>query len=199
MSFQGAFIVLEGIDGSGKTSCIQHLTTELSAHHEVIVTAEPSDGAIGLMLRREKENFSPMVESLLFVADRAEHTLRIKEWVNAGKIVICDRYYASTLAYQSSSLEHHDEILDWLWQLNRPVILEPDLTILLDVTPEVSLERTLGRKQVSKFEKKEFLSRVRNTYLDIANARNFKIIDAHRSAAEVQLEVRESIRKRLEI
>lgn len=199
MNPRGLFIVFEGIDGSGKSSCIQDLAAELSAGHEVVVTAEPSDGAIGRMLRDEKENFPPMAESLLFVADRAHHTVQIKEWMNVGKIVLCDRYYASTLAYQSSSLDGHAGNVEWLWELNRPVVLEPDLTFLLDVPPENGLERTACRKQVSKFEKKEFLSRVRNTYLDIAKERGFEIIDASRTAAVVQQEVRNSIRTRLEV
>jgi len=199
MKPKGLFIVFEGIDGSGKSTCIQDLAAELSAHHEVVVTAEPSDGAIGKMLRDEKENFPPMAESLLFVADRAHHTVQIKEWMNAGKIVLCDRYYASTLAYQSSSLDGHAGNVQWLWEINRPVILEPHLTFLLDVQPESGLERTSCRKQVSKFEKKDFLSRVRSTYLDIAKERGFEIIDACRPATEVRQEVRESIRKRLEV
>jgi dTMP kinase len=199
MKARGIFIVFEGIDGSGKSSCIRDVAEELSLQHEVIITAEPSEGPIGMMLRDEKEKLPPMAESLLFVADRAHHTDQIKKWLKAGKIVFCDRYYASTLAYQSSSLNGNSGELDWLWEINRPVISEPDITFLFDVPPEIGLERTGGRDQVSKFENREFLSRVRATYLDIAEERGFVIIDARRKAIEVRLEVREIIRKKLEV
>ncbi|MGE4275061.1 MAG: dTMP kinase [Candidatus Methanomethylophilaceae archaeon] len=194
----GLFVVFEGIDGAGKSSCMRELATILSQDAEVELTAEPSDGAIGMMLRRE-ERFPPLAETLLFVADRADHTQRVRAWKDAGRIVLCDRYYASTLAYQSSALDGHAGDPEWLWELNRPVVMEPDLTILLDVDPDVGLQRTSERGDASKFEKRDFLVRVRQRYLEIAQERGFTIIDASQGPAAVRAEAEAVIRKIMEV
>ncbi len=192
------FVVFEGIDGSGKSSVMRALTERLPAEMDIILTAEPSDGPIGRMLREEMEELPPLAETLLFVADRAQHTAQIEEWLAEGHSVLCDRYYSSTLAYQSSALEGPSGDLNWLWEVNRPVILEPDLTILLDLDPATSLARTKGRDHVSKFEEEDFLGRVRQRYLDLAKERGFTVIDASASPAEVLAAAEAAIIERME-
>ncbi|MDD3398414.1 MAG: dTMP kinase [Candidatus Methanomethylophilaceae archaeon] len=195
---RGLFVVFEGIDGSGKSSCMRSLAESLSSDMPIQLTAEPSEGPIGAMLRQDHD-LPPMAETLLFVADRAHHTACIQDWLQEGRTVLCDRYYASTLAYQSCSLEGHAGDREWLWELNRPVVLEPDLTILMDIDPEAGLKRTIGRGESSKFEKLDFLSRVRQRYLEIAQERGFMIIDASAEPAVVRAKAEAAIRDRMEV
>ncbi len=174
---EGLFIVLEGIDGSGKSSLAASMADRLSPRREVILTAEPSDGWVGDAVRRASaEEGAPLLEALLFVADRAHHTERVSRWLAEGKTVICDRYYASTLAYQSAALG--DGMMGWLRELNDKVVIRPDLTLLLDIDPAVGMDRVNGRGAASKFEELEYLKRVRDAYLRVAEEDGFKLIDA---------------------
>ena len=188
---KGMFIVFEGIDGSGKSSVCKRLAKEFD---NAVVTAEPTDSEIGMLIRTM--DVSRETEALLFVADRADHTQRIRKWVDEGRIVICDRYYASTLAYQSAPLNGPALPMEWLEALNEKVIMEPDMTFLFDVKPEVGLTRVSSRGQITKFEKQTYLENVRKNYLDIAKRKGFMIIDAERSANDVFKEILEKIKER---
>jgi len=193
----GLFVVFEGIDGSGKSSVCRSVKKTLEAEDEnVIITAEPTDSDIGQMIRNG-ENFTPETEALLFVADRACHTAEIKKWVEKGFIVLCDRYYASTLAYQAASLGK-DADLEWLTIINEKVSIEPDLTFLLDVDPIKGLDRVGKRGKTSRFEHLEYQKKVRENYLAIAEKRGFTIIDASKDRRTVASEVLKIIRNRLE-
>lgn len=177
MSRKGLFIVLEGIDGSGKTTLRNGIRDALvSAGTEVVVTEEPTDGIVGSILRGGGVD-NNYAESLLFVADRACHTDRMVRDLERGATVICDRYYASTLAYQSAGSGGIDH--DLLVRMNESAIVEPDLTFLLDIDPERSMSRVAGRgEERSKFERLEFQRKVRENYLAIARERGFVILDA---------------------
>jgi len=168
---KGLFIVFEGIDGSGKTTQSKLLFELFSKEgKQVIWTKEPTDGDIGSLLTNKylKEVDLPIVDALLFAADREEH---LKDVVipalNQGKIVVSDRYYHSTLAYQQAQgLE-----LKWLLELNKNFI-KPDLTIIIDLEPEIAIERIEKDKKRKiedrkKFEKLEFLKKVRKNFLDL--------------------------------
>jgi len=187
---KGMFIVFEGIDGSGKSSVCKRLAKELD---NVVVTAEPTESKIGMLIRTM--DVSRETEALLFVADRADHTTQIKKWMEEGKIVICDRYYASTLAYQSAPLNGPALPMEWLEALNEKVTIEPDMTFLFDVKPEVGLTRASSRGQTTKFEKQTYLENVRKNYLEIAKRKKFTIIDAERSANDVFKEILEKIKE----
>ena len=183
MSEKGLFVVLEGIDGSGKTTLARALKCELESVKgmEVRLTAEPTDGPVGSLLRGERID-SPKAEAMLFVADRACHTEEIRKLTESGITVISDRYYASTLAYQSASLSGPDLEYDLLERMNEAVIMEPDITILLDLDPEASGDRVDRRgEQKSKFERLEYQKRVRDNYLRIAKERGFFVLDASKS------------------
>lgn len=180
------FIVLEGIDGSGKTSAISGVKEHLeSIGHKVMVTMEPTKGAIGDLVA-ETDDLTPEAEALLFTADRACHTREISRWLDAGYDVVCDRYYASTLAYQSASgLDR-----DWLYSMNSKVTREPDVHILLDVDPEISLARVNKRgEKVSRFERSDYLGKVRDAYLEIAKAYGLTVLDASRGKDEVSEDI----------
>lgn len=188
---EGRFIVFEGIDGAGKTTLIDGVSEFLASKGvDVIVTAEPSDGPIGSIIRSGRiKNISQNAEALMFTADRAYHTQEMLGWIKSGKTVLCDRYYASTIAYQSANLNGTESDKDWLMEINRPVIIEPDFTFLLDIDPEESMCRVNDRGDTSKFEKVEYLQRVRSNYLELAREKDFKIINAAGTEKEVLREV----------
>jgi dTMP kinase len=116
-----------------------------------------------------------------------------------GKVVICDRYYASTIAYQSAALQ--DRMVDpteWLWELNRPVITEPDAIFLLIISPEKALDRLGSRTGRSKFEKLDYLRQVDREYRRWADRdRNMILVDADRPLDAVTAETFNFLRKKL--
>jgi len=191
---KGFFVVFEGIDGSGKSSCIDRVMKELGKYTDAVRTSEPTKGKIGMLIRSSPE-LLPETEALLFTADRAEHTAEIKEWAEDGKTVICDRYFASTIAYQSSKLNGRSADRQWLLTMNRKVIIMPDLTLLFDIDPEKGLERVESRGSKSKFEHLEYLKEVRSNYIKLAKRYGFVIIDASRSKDEVFDDVMSHISK----
>lgn len=178
------FIVFEGIDGSGKSSLIKKLDED-----EFYVTYEPTSSEIGKIADRiAGEETSPYLDMFLYLADRVSHTEEIKEMMNSGTSVLCDRYWGSTAAYQSA----YDEIsLDYAEEIQRPFILEPDITILFDLDPKVALERISERKNRSKYEKSNFLNKVRKNYLELAEKHGWEVIDAEKSPENVFSQVKE--------
>ena len=189
MARRGAFIVFEGIDGSGKSTHIRLLCNELKLQgYNVLRTSEPSRGRIGRFIREYVEHrrsrLPPEIEALLFAADRFEHVKRIIEpALEQGRIVISDRYLHSSLAYQGAE----GVSLEWIRELNR-FTLRPDLCILLDVRPETGLGR-MRRRRRTVFEVYTFQQRVRNLYLQFAEQDELERVDANRPVAEVQRDV----------
>lgn len=172
---KGFFIALEGIDGSGKSTQSKLLAKKLAEKgHSVYETFEPTDGMIGKLIQkilREHTELSAEALALLFVADRFEHSKQIQNALDAGKIVVSDRYLLSTLAYQGAQ----GADVEFLKQLHVS-LPKPDLTIVLDIEPEKSLSRTSTEE---KFEKFEFLSKVRQKYLELAGTeKNVAVISA---------------------
>ena len=166
---EGKLIVLEGIDGCGKSTQIARLQAALAARGEAVVrTAEPTGSEWGKALRRflsgaEKRTNAEL--ATLFVLDRIQHNVEIGALLDAGTHVICDRYYYSPLAYQGSVCDY-----EWVKHMNcaSPDIRHPDLCIFLDLSPDVSLSRISARGEAREvFETKETLTRVRNTFLKI--------------------------------
>ena len=179
------FIVFEGIDGSGKSSVIARLKDHLESRgRKVKITAEPTEGPVGKFVS-VTDDLNPEAEALLFTADRALHTEQVKKWMSEGYDVLCDRYFASTLAYQSAA----GMDIDWLKSINSKAIVTPDVTILMDIDPEVSLKRVSQRGEMSRFEKLDYLRKVRKAYLDIAREYNFRIVNADRDRDAVAEEV----------
>jgi dTMP kinase len=199
---RGAFFVLEGIDGSGKSTVAKRLAELVREElgRDCMVTAEPSTLWTGDAVRRaNQEGIDDAAEALLFVADRALHTAQIKGWMAEGRVVVCDRYYASTIAYQSAALQ--DRMADpvgWLWELNRPVIIEPDAIFLLTIPPEKALDRLSSRTGRSKFEKLDYLRKVDRAYRGwTERERNSILVDADRPIDEVTTETFNVLRKKL--
>ncbi len=174
------FIVLEGIDGSGKTTLAQRLVTLL---RNAAFTAEPTAGPVGEALRSGAlGEIPPAAEALLFAADRAVHTEEIKKLLAADCSVICDRYFASTVAYQSAAGDGEaDEA--WLETIQARSVIQPDITLLLDLDPATAVARVDARHEGrSRFEKQAYLGRVREAYLRLAARHGYCVIDASQSA-----------------
>jgi dTMP kinase len=163
MNGTGVFIVIEGLDGSGKTTQAKLLAAKLKKSHGAIYTAEPSHGKIGKFIRNRilySETRPPtVVEALLFAADRIEHIQNeVLPALNAGQLVVSDRYLYSSLAYQGSA----GLSLDWIEIINQHA-MKPDLAMFIDVDPETVLKRLKRKKSV--MENLETQRKVREVYL----------------------------------
>jgi len=196
------FITLEGIEGSGKTTQLAHISGYLRGiGRECLVTREPGGTKIGekirnILLDRDHDMLDAMAELLLYTADRAQHVHEtIKPALDSGKIVICDRFHDSTIAYQGAA---RGIDADTIKALGRLVLkdVSPDGTFLLDLPPETGLLRAwkeinagAREKGQSRFEreKRRFHEKVRQGYLALAAAEphRIKIIDASLPPADV--------------
>ncbi len=197
MSGKGVFIVLEGIDGTGKSTVSKKLKAWLEENgREAVLTAEPTDDWLGKAVRRaNNEELDPRTESLLFTADRCQHTLRIEQMLKDGKVVICDRYYGSTVAYQGAALEKDmgENAVSWLLNLNGPVVRHPDVTILLTSDPKVAMNRVGNRGELSKFERVDYLTKVQDIYLTLAREARWTVVDSNGKLPEVLEAVKKAI------
>lgn len=168
---RGKFIVLEGIDGSGKGTIGKMLSSYLfdrakSTH--LFLTREPYDSPFLAEIRKllketsdPKENARQLAE--LFVKDRKIHAEVIKRHLEEGTHVVCDRYKHSTLVFQQAQ----GLLLEELMKMHDGVLV-PDLTVILDVPEDVALKRILGdgtRTHLEVFERSEFLKKLRGLYL----------------------------------
>jgi dTMP kinase len=183
------FITLEGPEGSGKTCHVPELADHLRKQHfNVVVTREPGGTPIGdeirdTLLKMGNTAMHPTTEILLFQASRAQHVHElILPSIAEGKIVICDRFADSTMAYQGYG---HQTDLDELARIIKFATggLQPDLTLLLDVDIEIGLKRrSADSENWNRLDAKEeaFHKRVRAGYLEMAAAQpeRFEIIDA---------------------
>ena len=175
MNKKGIFIVIEGLDGSGKTTQANMLAKNLAKNHTVLLTAEPSRGKIGTFIRQgclyEKKRLPTEAEALLFAADRIEHMQNeLEPALSEGKIVICDRYIFSSLAYQGSA----GLSLKWIETINARA-LEPDFSIFIDVPPQLVLERLQRKKSV--MENLETQAKVREVYLQFVEKGDLILVD----------------------
>ena len=186
----GAFITFEGIDGCGKSTQLRLLAGELRVRGlEIVTTREPGGTRLGQRLRAAlldvEEQVDPLAELLVFAADRAHHvrTLLLPA-LEAGRIVLSDRYADATVAYQGAGRGFKPELIREIVQLATDGRM-PDLTLLFDLSVAESYVRT-RRRVASKnsdrldSEDAEFHTRVRNAYLEMAKAepQRFRIIDA---------------------
>jgi dTMP kinase len=188
---KGMFITFEGIDGSGKTTAAKRVVEELkSKGFKAMYTCEPTGTSVGEAVKAGyEEEVNPFMELLLFLADRAAHTKEIQKWIEEGNIVICDRYADSTYAYQAVTLEKEltdveIEPLEWLKRISQPFIIKPEITFLLLVKPRDALNRI--RRKGTKFEKEQFLDKVHDVYMRLAEEDSrFITIDAARPLSKV--------------
>lgn len=186
---KGRFIVFEGIDGTGKSSVARLVSERLCDQgKDCVLTMEPSDSWLGEAVRRaNSDGTDDLAEALLFMADRAQHTKDIEMMVRKGTWVVCDRYYASTLAYQTALLgDRLEDPMQWLWSINQRIIRLPDVTYYFVLDPEEALARMSERPGRSKFERLDFLHQVDANYRKVeAMDSSFVKVDARPPLEEV--------------
>ena len=196
MEKRGAFIVIEGLDGSGKTTQARLLAEKLRQSHRAVYTAEPSRGKIGDFIRERclygEKRLATTVEALLFAADRVEHVENeVKPALAEGKLVISDRYVYSSLAYQGAS----GLSLEWIKVINN-FALKPDFAVFIDVTPEKVLRRLNRRKSV--MENLETQRKVREIYLKSVARGDLTRINGDKPLEEVRKDLSTVVLKFLE-
>jgi dTMP kinase len=210
----GMFITLEGIEGSGKTTQVNHIVHFMEKNRiDCVVTREPGGTLIGekiraILLDPENQDLDPVSELLLYAADRAQHLReKVVPILSSKKTVICDRFFDATIAYQGFARGLDMEIIQ---TLNSIVLdgLKPDMTILFDLPAATGLERAWTQLNVgtrtsteSRFEKEtiEFHEKVRAGYLTLADKEpdRFKIVDASLDEIQVKNKIYEILGQQL--
>lgn len=208
MTSTGTFITFEGIDGSGKSTQARMLADHLRAlGQDVVLTREPggSPGAEeirALVLQGDPDRWSAETEILLFAAARRDHLERtIQPAIEAGKIVICDRFADSSRMYQGLSRGDLRATVDQLHKLM--IKREPDLTILIDMDPTIGHTRAKARQTIEeRFEDfgTDLQEKMRAGFLSLAQefADRFRVIDGARGIDEVAQDVASVVQKSLD-
>ena len=196
------FITFEGIEGCGKTTQLRLLARRLEGDgHRVTVTREPggcpiADKIRNILLDANNRAIIPMTELLLYAAARAQHVSEVvAPALEAGSIVLCDRFTDATIAYQGYGRGLDNAVIDQL-NLLATAGIRPDITLLLDCPAETGLSRALSRINNTTGEREErfemesllFHQRVRKGYLDLAQREpeRFLVIDAGRGISETE-------------
>ena len=207
MKKKGFFITFEGIDGSGKSTQIQNLAKYLEEHgFDIIITREPG-GSVGgeeirnLLLQGEVDRWSAETEILLFTAARRDHLERvILPALQDGKIVICDRFTDSTRMYQGMRGPKLRVLVD---NLTEEVInCDPDLTIIIDIDPEISLRRAKSRKTAEeRFEDfgVDLQKKMRKGFIDLSKEFNnrIEVVNGQQSVDDLGKEIFSLVKARL--
>lgn len=192
------FISFEGIDGVGKSTQLESLQEFLiSRGHKVLRTLEPGGTELGQEIRHlllhRKGDVAPRAEALLYAADRAHHVAtKIRPALERGEIVLTDRYFDSSVAYQGAARDLDvNQVRDIsLWAVDN---LVPDLTILLDLPAKDAMQRrskTGTEPDRLEREKVEFFERARLMYLELAKEKRFLVVDANQSVDQIQASIR---------
>jgi dTMP kinase len=203
MGGRGFFIAFEGGEGVGKSSQVRLLAERLlAAGHDVLTTREPGGTTAGLAIRSivlqpSTGHLSPRAEALLYAADRAHHVATVvRPALERGAVVLTDRYVDSSLAYQGAGrtldLDEVRGLSTWATEG-----LVPDLTVLLDLDPEIGLTRA-GDPDRLEAEPLDFHRRVRALFLELAtDADRYVIVDASQPAEVVSQAVAAAVTSRL--
>lgn len=187
---EGILIVFEGIDGTGKSSHAKRLASFFSSlGREVVLSHEPTNGPWGKKLRESAATGRLDAEQELeyFLRDRKEHVEQlIQPSLAEGKVVILDRYYFSTMAYQGLRGFDPADIR----ARNEAFAPVPDLLIVLDLDVDIALQRITGRgDQANHFEKREALEKIRETFLALRGEPFVRVIDASQTMDQIAAEI----------
>lgn len=197
---QAKFITLEGMEGAGKSTNLAYIRDYLEAHDiDFLVTREPGGTEVAekirqILLAEHEESVEGMTELLLIFAARAQHLAKvILPALAEGKWVLCDRFTDATYAYQGGARALGFDKVEALESLVQQG-LQPDLTLVLDVPLETSLQRVRARGELDRFEKEsdKFFRTVRDAYLSRAasDESRYRVIDASTSLEQVQQQVK---------
>ncbi|WP_348732253.1 dTMP kinase [Rheinheimera texasensis] len=199
---QGRFVVIEGLEGAGKTTAIQTVQQWLREQgHSLVQTREPGGTPLAEQIRTlvksvQQERVSPVTELLLMYAARAQLLDNvIRPALARGDWVLADRHDLSSRAYQGGGRQIPDEVLDPIRQLVL-ADLRPDLTLYLDIDPVIGLERARARGELDRIEQEQlsFFQRARAKYLAVAAAEpNIVVIDAAKPLADVQQQLLQAL------
>ncbi len=196
---KGILIAVEGIDGSGKTTISKGIVENLSSKgFRAAYTYEPFESPFSQALQRVKEEKkdNPYIDALAMASDRAYHLHNVVlPLLENGWIVVCDRYYYSSLAYQSAM----GAPLKWVMDINS-IFRKPDIAIYLDVSVGEALNRLKHKHKGGKwvfFEKREILEKVRDVYLRLVSEGYLIRIDAERPYQAVLDDVLSIIESRI--
>ncbi len=187
---RGLLIVFEGIDGSGKSTQARRLVRRLAARGvRTVLFREPTRGKWGRLIRekaRRAGSLTPEEELDLFVRDRRENVVRnLEPALAAGKSVVLDRYYFSTVAYQGAKGLDPGRIR----RLNERFAVRPDLVFIIDIDAGRGLARIGGRgRRDELFEREDYLARVRGIFNGL-KGRRFVHIDGERDIADISDEI----------
>jgi len=189
---EGVFICIEGLDGSGKTTQAKRLVRSLRRRgFDTVYTTEPSRGRVGKLIRsfilNRERRVPTALEALLFAADRIDHVENeVKPLLKLGKIVVCDRYVYSSLAYQGvAGID-----LQWIEQINR-FALKPHIALLIDAPPDAVLKRLRRKRTVMETERNQ--ARVRDVYLKLAREQHLTLVDGDKPVGEVARNILELV------
>ncbi|NOR22389.1 MAG: dTMP kinase [Candidatus Aminicenantes bacterium] len=191
---KGILIVFEGIDGSGKSTQAEILLERLQEEDfDAVYFREPSKGKWGRKIKKKAlhpDSLSPEEELDLFLKDRRENVKKnLKPALKKKRVVILDRYYYSTIAYQGA--KGIDEKL--IRRMNEEFVVEPDLVFIFDIDPKKGLERIENRKKKDKlFEREDYLVKVREIFRSFKGEK-FVHIDALKSKEEIRKEIEEIV------
>ena len=205
----GKFITVEGIEGAGKTTCMDTIKQLLTKNSiEFIATREPGGTPLAekiraLLLDVEEDNPAPLTELLLMFASRAQHINEvIRPALSDGIWVLCDRFTDATYAYQGGGRGLKLDLISQLEQIAQDN-LRPHLTLILDVSPELGMTRVRKRGEFDRFEREkiEFFNNVRTAYLNLAekDPNRCIIIDAARQKNIVLCKISEAITERFSL
>jgi len=206
VSDKGFFITFEGADGCGKSTQIELAAKFLKENNiEFIQTRDPGGTALGNKIRNILLNYdgniAPLCELFLYFADRAQHVEeKLLPALNEGKIILCDRYVDSTMAYQGYARGLGAEKILELNQVAAKSLM-PDLTFVFDVSTEIAAKRVGNEKDRLESEGKEFHQKVRAGYLELAEKfpERIVVVDANKNIKEVQQNVINILKKKLNI
>ena len=196
---RGLFITVEGGEGVGKSTNIEHITRVLTdAGVALLVTREPGGTPLAetirdVLLEVRDEPVSDITELLLMFAARAQHLHTvILPALQRGTWVLCDRFTDATYAYQSGGRGVNPALVRQLEQLVQND-LRPDFTVLLDAPVEIGMQRARGRGELDRFEREQiaFFERVRDTYLQLAreSSGRYRVVDAGLDLERVQAQI----------
>ncbi len=202
---KGRFIVFEGIDGSGKSTQIKNISKRLEIlGNKVYSTFEPTDGPIGSLIRQMlsgKLATDQRTIASLFAADRTDHLVNhdngIRRKVDQGQIVLCDRYYFSSYAYHAQYID-----MEWVIHANslNAEILRPDVTVFIDVDPDICFERIKSsRSNFDMYEKIDVMKKVRANYFQafdtLKDLEKIIIIDGNTTMERVEDKIFNEVKK----